>query len=80
MNGTQIFLDKFISANFGAGKPWFDEIIVPKKHSGGNYSWLKKKISRDQWRQLKLVRERWWSMKGLLVRDGKQQNREISLR
>ena len=43
MNGTQIFLDIFISANFSAGKTWFDEIIVPKKHSGRNYGWLKKK-------------------------------------
>lgn len=57
MNGTQIFLDIFISANFSAGKTWFDEIIVPKKHSGRNYGWLKKKMSRDQWRQLNSVRE-----------------------
>ena len=43
MNGTQIFLDIFISANFSAGKTWFDEIIVPQKAQWQKLWLIKKK-------------------------------------
>ena len=63
MNGTQIFLDIFISANFSAGKTWFDEIIVPKKHSGRNYGWLKKKNVQ---RPVKAIEQVAWTSKVFL--------------
>ena len=43
MNGTQIFLDIFISANFSAGKTLFAEIIVPQKAQWQKLWLIKKK-------------------------------------